>query len=108
MRPKLTTTFSAILSGAGRSWCPLLHPRWSPEIVLSVVDGQALDARGRIGGALYENGSCARSDERTDVTAIIEARSDTELAESHSETVRAAVNIALVMARNSEPATVIW
>ena len=55
-------------------------------------------------GALYENGSCSRSDERTDVTPIIEARSDTEPAESHSET----VNIALVMASNRERLTVIW
>ena len=40
----------------------------------------------------------------TDVTPIIEARSDTEPAESHSET----VNIALVMASNRERLTVIW
>ena len=66
MRPKLTTTFSAVLPGAGRS--------------------------------------CSRSDERTDVTPIIEARSETEPTESHSETVQAAVNIALVMASNRERA----
>jgi hypothetical protein len=47
-----------------------------------------------------------RSDERTDVTPIIEARSDTEPAESHSETVEAAVSIALVMASNRERVTV--
>ena len=33
-------------------------------------------------------------DERTDVTPIIEARSETEPTESHPETVQAAVNIA--------------
>jgi hypothetical protein len=44
----------------------------------------------------------------TDVTPIIEARSDTEPAESHPETVPAAVNIALVMASNRERVTVIW
>jgi len=43
-----------------------------------------------------------------DATPIIEARSDTEPAESHSETVQAAVNIDLVMASNPERVTVIW
>ena len=81
--------------------------RSSPEIVPSVVDGQhwMLEA---VFGSTLENGSCSRSDERTDVTPIIEARCETEPTESHPETVQAAVNIALVMASNRERVTVIW
>src|SRR4029453_15673701 len=106
MRPKLTTTFPRSCRRADRGVChdivrstPKLSRLWS-------MDSTGCSRPHR--GALYENGSCSRSDERTDVTPIIEARSDTEPAESPSETVQAAVAIALVMARNSERATVIW
>jgi hypothetical protein len=44
----------------------------------------------------------------TDATPFIEARSNTEPAESHPETVQAAVNIALMMASNRERVAVIW
>jgi hypothetical protein len=108
MRPKLTTTFSAVLPGADRSRCP---PRHRSDRAPKLSRLWSMDSTGcsrPYRGALYENGSCSRSDERTDVTPIIEARSDTEPAESHSETVHAAVNIALVMASNRERVTVIW
>ena len=107
MRLKLTRPFPQScpeLAGPGvRHDIVQIEPRNCP------VCGRwtALDARGRI-GELYENGSCSRSDERTDVTPIIEARSDTEPVDSHSETVQAAVNIDLVMASNPERVTVIW
>ena len=95
---ELDYDLSAVLPGAGRSRCP---PRHRSDRAPKLSRLWSMDSTGcsrPYRGARYENGSCSRSDERTDVTPIIEARSETEPTESHPETVQAAVNIALVMA----------